>query len=399
MGVVLSERTHSGQSVQLAALLVAIYRAELRTTERQLLVGAGLGGEDHTVVGAVHRLEQILLTLFGRGDGAEGVRTVVGPVAGSHIELLAADVGRDHLLVAVALLNLLKEILQAQTQRRALREPDRQALAHHIAEHEELHLLADLAVVALLGFFQQLEIFLQHLLLGERDGVDSRHLRTLLVAAPVSGRGAEHLEGLDGRGGHEVRTATQIRESALGVGRDVTVFQVGNELVLIRLPLVAEELQRIALGDVATHKGLLALHQLHHLLFDVGEDRLADHHALSGHDVVVESVFNGRTDTELSAGIELLQGLGHKVGGSVPEGVLALFVLPLVKLDGGIFRDGAVQFHRLTVHAASQHILSQSAADALCNLQTRHTGSVFTHAAVGKSNLNHISNKQFRAQR
>ena len=38
VGVVLCEAAHAGQTVQLAALLIAVHRAELGQTDRQILV-------------------------------------------------------------------------------------------------------------------------------------------------------------------------------------------------------------------------------------------------------------------------------------------------------------------------------------------------------------------------
>ncbi|MBP0978441.1 MAG: hypothetical protein J6P89_09730, partial [Oscillospiraceae bacterium] len=43
--------------------------------------------------------------------------------------------------------------------------------SYFVREHEELHLRANLAVVALLGFLEHDEVFVENLLLGERDAV------------------------------------------------------------------------------------------------------------------------------------------------------------------------------------------------------------------------------------
>ena len=80
VGIVLGERTHTGQAVELAALLVTVHRAELSAAERQVLIGTRLPLEDHAVVRAVHGLQQVLLAFFRRGDRAEAVFAVVIPV-------------------------------------------------------------------------------------------------------------------------------------------------------------------------------------------------------------------------------------------------------------------------------------------------------------------------------
>ena len=124
MGVVLCEAAHAGESVQLAALLVAEDGAELCDAQRQVFVGARLAGVDFAVVGAVHGLEHVFLVLFGRVDRLERIFPVVGIVARGNVEALAADAGRDDLLIVVGTQEAAQEFLQAQAQLRALRQPD-----------------------------------------------------------------------------------------------------------------------------------------------------------------------------------------------------------------------------------------------------------------------------------
>ena len=74
--VVLREAAHAGESVELAALLVAIDGAELGKTNGQVLVAAGRGLVNLAVVRAVHGLEHIFLTLLGCVDGLERVLAI-----------------------------------------------------------------------------------------------------------------------------------------------------------------------------------------------------------------------------------------------------------------------------------------------------------------------------------
>ena len=80
MCVVLCEGTHTCQSVELTALLIAEHSAELSDAERQILVRAWLASIDLAVVRAVHRLEHVLLILFRRVDRLEGILAIVGIV-------------------------------------------------------------------------------------------------------------------------------------------------------------------------------------------------------------------------------------------------------------------------------------------------------------------------------
>ena len=216
-------------------------------------------------------------------------------------------------------------------------------------------------MVAALGFFEQREVFVEHLLLGEGDAIDARHHGTLLIATPIGRADGHHLDCLDEAGVEEVRTAAEVGECTLRVGGDIAIFEVGNEFVFVVLPLVAKELESIVLRDGSAHHILLLLLKLHHLLFNLGKVVLADGHSFGRHHIVVETIFNGRTDAKLGAGPKFLHRFGHKVGRRVPEGVLAFCIVPLVECDGGIFSDGAVEFYGLSVHTTRQHILCQSA--------------------------------------
>ena len=89
----------------------------------------------------------------------------------------------DNFLIAIIFLDFAQHILQAQTKVCSLGEPDGQTLTHTVGEHEEFHLLTDLSVVALLGLFEHHEILVEHLLLGEGNTVDTRHLLALGIAA------------------------------------------------------------------------------------------------------------------------------------------------------------------------------------------------------------------------
>ena len=143
--------------------------------------------------------------------------------------------------------------------------------------------------------------------------------------------------------------------------------------------MLAEELQRVGLGNLRPHDGLLALRQFQHFLLYGREVALADHRAFGRHHVIIKTVLYGRADAELDAGIEFLQGFCHQMGGSVPKRMLGLRVVPLVQHHGGILMDGTVQFHRLAVHAAGQHVLCQPLGNTLCNLQARHASLILAH--------------------
>ena len=282
-------------------------------------------------------------------------------MAGGLIEVLAADIGRDDFLIAVLLLNLAKHFLKAKTQVGAFGKPDGKTLAHTLAEHEQLHLLAYLAVVALLGFLEHDEILVEHLLLGIGDAVEALHLVLRSVAAPEGSGYAHQLDGLDDACADDVRTFTEVGEVALGIGRDAAVLEVLLDvLALVGLACSLKLSQAVGLAYFLAYNGLVLVGQLEHLVLNLLEVAFAYLLSVGKQHVVEEAVLDGGTEAELDAGIKLLQRLGEEVGAGVPEGVLALFVLELIELDACIGVDGTVEFRCLTIDTAGHNVLCQS---------------------------------------
>ena len=109
---------------------------------------------------------------------------------------------------------------------------------------------------------------------------------------------------------------------------NVAVLQLIYQLTLIVLSLVLKELERVSLGNIFPDQLVLALEELFHLVFYLLEVAFPYYDALRSGDIIIKSVLNGRTDTELRTGEQLLNGLCHKVGRRVPEGVLTAVVFP-----------------------------------------------------------------------
>ncbi len=268
VGVVLRERSDARQSVQLARLLVAVYRTEFGQTHRKVLVRTRLGTIYLAVVRAVHRFEHILLALDRRMYRLERILAVLGIVARRLVKLDVADMGRDDLLVAVLLLYLAQEAFQAVSQVGALGQPQRQTLTHSLRECKEFQLFAQLAVVALLGLLQHRQILVEHRLLGERNTVYTRQHLVLLVAAPVCAGNRRELQRLDITSVGDMRTAAQVGKRTVRVERYGTVGQIGYQFAFILVALLGKCLQRIGLRHLRAHQRLLLPRQLDHLLLD-----------------------------------------------------------------------------------------------------------------------------------
>ena len=187
-------------------------------------------------------------------------------------------------------------------------------------------------MVAFLGLFQHHKILIKHLFLRERDTVDTSHLFALGITAPEGTGSTRNLHSLDQTCAHEVRTATKVGESTLCICRNGTVFQVLLDvLTLVCLSVIGKLLQCIGLADLLAHHRLVLLGEFHHLCLNLREIVLADGNAVFWHHIIKESVFHSRSETELDTRIQLLQRLCQQVGGSVPEGMLTLFVVKLIE--------------------------------------------------------------------
>ena len=74
----------------------------------------------------------------------------------------------------------------------------------------------------------------------------------------------------------------------------------------------------------------------------------------------------------------------------MPEGVLALGVIPFEKFDGGIFGERTREVPVLSVDLCGEHIGREARADALGDLKRSDAILVLLYVAVGECNANHI---------
>ena len=119
--------------------------------------------------------------------------------------------------------------MQGVLQHHALGQEEGEAGAL-LGQHEQAQLLAQLAVVALLGLLDALQVGVQLVLLGEGDAVDALERLAVGVAAPVGGVAGGQLDGvaLDAAGGVQVGTGAQVGELALLVEGDVRRPRAGR---------------------------------------------------------------------------------------------------------------------------------------------------------------------------
>ncbi len=208
--VVLRESAHAQQAVHHAGALVAVDGAEFAQAHRQIAIAAHLVAIDQNVAGTVHGLELV----FGvvQLHGLEHVVAVKIGVAGDLPQIAPHHVRRVDQRIAALQILVAHPVFDDLADAAALGMKEDQAGAGEFLDAEQIELLAELAVVALLGFFQLREVCVQIFLAEERGAVDALQLRVVLVAFPVRAGDREQLERFDARGRGHVRAAAKIDE-------------------------------------------------------------------------------------------------------------------------------------------------------------------------------------------
>ena len=225
---------------------------------------------------AVHGLEAHLVALDVREVHVLAVHV---PVAGLLEQLRAVEDRRVDLAVAAVGVLLAPQVGQLVPDRHPVREPERRA-GRELGEHEQLELLAELAVVAGAGLLEPLEVLGELLLRRERGAVDAGEHLALGVAAPVGAGDRGELERLGATGPGRMRAAAEVEELAVAVEADgldaLIADQVLDQLDLVRLVLLQVELDRVAGGHLRALERLVGLDVLAHLGLDALEVALVD---------------------------------------------------------------------------------------------------------------------------
>ena len=322
---------------------------------------------------------------------------VVGQVPRGVEQPVLADVGGADVLEPLLDVPTADVVLHLALDDAALGVEHRQARAQLVGEAEQVELGAELAVVALLGLGQPVEVGLQLVLGRPRGAVDALQLRVLLRAAPVGGGAAHQLEGVaEHLGGRHVRAAAQVAPGAGAVAAHVVVDgQLGaahldgralgrglgraaleaDQLALVRLAGQLDE--GVVVGDLAPLEGLAlvddALHDLLERAQVLGGERGLDV------EVVVEAVADRRPDAQARVGVHLLHGLREHVGGRVAQHVEAV-----------LLRRG----HRLDDVAVGQHVreVAQLAVDpgdehAAVTLEQLAGGGLLRHRSLAPGDV------------
>ena len=373
MGVVLRELAHAEQAVQGAGLFVAVHHTEFEKAHGQVAVAVqGLVVHEH-MAHAVHGLHAMHVFLDLR---EVHVFTVVGVVAGAFPQFAAQDLRAAHEFVAALQMFADEEVFEHGAQHHALGQPEGHAGGDVFMEGEQAQFLAEAAMVAALGFFECVQVFLEGLFVAEGRTIDAGQHGALLVAAPVSASHGEQFEGLHSAGAGDMRAAAEVEEVAAAVQGHGVGFEFFDDLDLVDLALAGEEGHGFGLAHDGALEGNVGGHDGAHFLLDGFEVFRGE--GAGSVEVVVEALVDGRADGHLHAGEELLHGGGHDMGGGMAQELQAF---GLVSGDGGGFNSvgghfsGEIEesFSFSSLHTAGKSGLEPFAGKSL--LQHVGTGS------------------------
>ncbi len=386
--VVLGKAADAQQPVHDSGALVTIDGAQLAQPHRQIAIRAQRVHVNQDVPRAVHGLEAVVgVVELHRGKHVLLVEALVPgdlpQVHAHHVRRIDERIPATQVLVAHPVLHRLADDA-------ALGMPENQPRPGQFLDGEQVELLAQYAVVALLRLLDLLQVLVEVFLAEERGAVDALELRVLLVAQPVGAGDAGQLERLDLAGGRNVRPAAEVHELAGLVERDffVGLGELLDEVTLHEVTLALELLQPFRAGDELARVGLVALRDLLHLFFDscqvLGGERLL------AMEVVEETALGRRTVSELGLWEKFEHRGRHQVRRRVPVHLQRLGVAVGQDAHFGVLLDGPRQIDELAIDLRHHGGIGQARRDGPRNLQRRSTARHLLHAAVGQFDVDHF---------
>ena len=296
--------------------------------------------------------------------------------------------GSLNLNVAVALMHLMPVLEQGVFKLHALGKEEREAGAL-VHQRKEAELLADLSMVALLGFLEHGDISIKIGLLFKSGRIDALEHLILLAAAPVCARNAHYLDILALAGRFKMRTRAEIHKIALLVeADDLALGQILDKLNLIGLGLLLHKGDGLIAGQLKPFKGQVFSHYLFHFLLDLRE--ILGGEGDIGIEIVVEAVFDGGADSELDLGPQPLYGLRQNMRARVAIGPSAALVGEGEELQRMVAVDGQRRVVKLAVQLSGKGRFSKARADALGDGVGVHAVFKLTNGTVGEGDVDHF---------
>ena len=257
--------------------------------------------------------------------------------------------------------------------------------AHRLfLEVEQVHLLADAAVVAPVRLLQHMEVGVEFLLVAPRGAVDARQHGVPMIAAPIRAGDLHQLErGADIGGRPHMRAAAQVQPIALAVQRDgLAARQVVDDLGLVFLALVLEQADGVVTIDHLAGEPFTPCHDLAHLRLDRAEILRCERFVPG--EVVIESVSYRRPDGNLGARIQLLHRLGQHMRRVMADQFQRISIPTGDEHDIGVALDLGGQIDQLAIELHGEGRAGEARADRFRHRRAHHRPVETAHGFIGQ---------------
>ncbi len=186
------------------------------------------------------------------------------------------------------------------------------------------------------------------LLRKESGTIDALQHWIAFVTAPVGSGNSGKLKGLDLTGVNQVGAAAEVKPIILSVDRHRRFLHLFQHFDLVGLVPFSEDLNRFLPIQFPAKDGRSLLDYLLHFSFDFGNVLYTE--GFRAIKVIVETVFDGRANSDFGFRIEALHRLGHDVRGSVAENLQSLFVILVQRLNGAILFERLTEINEFAVY-------------------------------------------------
>ena len=269
-------------------------RAELAVAQWEISITAKPLIEYLHMPRAIHRLDRVITILR---CCREHVLLVIFPVPRTFPKAAIQNLRTTHFLVAMIAIHTPHVLLDSLPDRPSLGMPENHAWGLFL-KMEKIQLRADLAVIALFGFLEHVQIGILLILFGPGRPVNTLQHLVARIPAPIGAGNFHQLEHFQLAGRRHVRAATQVDKITLPVERYILARRNGaDDFGLVVLTDRLEEIDRLVARKHLSRYREIMLGQFGHFLFDGRQIFWCKGPRIR--EVVVEAALDDRTDGDL----------------------------------------------------------------------------------------------------
>ena len=310
------------------------------------------------------------------------------PMSGNLIEIALGHKRGFCQHIAAALFFVLDKALQRLQNFGAFRHEKRKSLAYKLVGHENAELTPYLVVIALfclLEFFEILGHF--RFFLESRAVYSGKHL-VIFVSLPVRAGYLSELETFNFSRTCKMRSGAKIDEISLRIQRYLRAArQLFYKLKLIYFVEAAHLRNCLFAGHHRTDDGKIGFDYGFHFLFDAR--KIIHSNRRRQIEIVVESVLDGRTDSQFCLRVKIFHRLRENVRAGMSVGLSSLFVLKGQNFKTAVFLDRKRKINEAAVETRDKRGSRQPLTDPCRNSGDLRTVFGLNYRAVLQCDFNH----------